>query len=329
MPIKHRAVEERRSGNFQPVVVAIPVLAYKVGSRQSVYGRTNWRRTVVAINCNVGLNYGTSGIFLLAVSKLISIFLTTCFGLLLSATASTSADNSDAQVRVFEINGTKLYVPVSWEVTNYRPLEGGLHGLRPGEPVPSKFASPTKLTSMTITFCLPMKIVGSDPQKSQWELKRSFVPKEMPSEWCIGTVALDYGPKDLAAHPRLGVDGYPSNQLAKFGPVNEWGFRFYQAPDGPPGAGAYVGVLPTDVSRIGGPIHIEIQQTIQKSQFFVARAWGGSALALDGVTARLFDWYVTSIKPDELRKYFWRCQAVLDWLATEPTKRSEKIVDPE
>ena len=202
---------------------------------------------------------------------------------LLVASASTSAEKSVEDVRVFEINGTKLYVPVSWEVTDYSTLDNGLHGLRPGEPVPSNLGSPAKIKNMIIRSCIPMRIVGDDPQKPQWELKRSFVPKEMPSDWCMGSVALEYGPKNLAAEPRLGIAALPSISLAKYGPVNEWGFRLDQSPEGPPGAGTYIGALPTDVSRTGGPIGIAIHPTILKSQFFVVQTWSGNALALDGV----------------------------------------------
>ena len=141
-----------------------------------------------------------------AVAILISVHMATCFGSLFTGHDIASAENPVGQVRVFEMNGTKLYVPLSWGGTSYWPLDGSLQGLRPGEPVPSRFGSPAKLTGMTIRFCIPIAIVGDDPQKPKWQLKRTFVPEEMPSDWCIGSVVLDYGPKNLAAHPRLGVE---------------------------------------------------------------------------------------------------------------------------
>jgi hypothetical protein len=250
--------------------------------------------------------------------------------------ASSLADNS-ASVREFEINGTKLYVPTGWliEISGEdRSIEEVRHQyLKPGEPAPSQFGSPAKLEYMVITFCRPQVVpnpTATSGEKREWQLKRLFVAEEIPQDWCVGRVSLDGGPKGLASNPRLGVRTLKNEFVSKnFGPENKWGFKLRQGENmgRSVGEGTYLGMLAKDISRSGGPVALDAYRSPDGSDFFHLSmpTLDAFQIAIDGINARYFEWFVPGINPGQFRLIFGRSQSLLDWLSTLPIERSKII----
>lgn len=238
--------------------------------------------------------------------------------------------NSSA-VRTFELNGKKLYVPPSWSVT-VRTMRGselaGFEHLAPHKYLHTEDGAVVKIGHLGFTLCSAVN--SFDPSgKQTWRLVRRFDAPEIPTSWCIHDVQINPGPSHPERQPRLGINSISKEVLeSSFGPIDQWGFR----PQKPPAdtnqskpfdeGGLYMGALGSDVSISGGALSLAVSRRTDTGFFSVwVSPLSGAAIAVDGISAHLVRWYFNEIDPSQFRAIYWRSQALLNWLTTEPAKR--------
>lgn len=280
--------------------------------------------------------------------KLAAVVVAICFGLLSSTSTGRSAENSVTQVRILELNGTKLYVPVHWALHNitvdraisekhrkylapnapvFTDWQPSKH-LKPGERAPEDWGSPTRLDGLILNFCASKGVLNSSKDAPfNFELVRSFDAPEIPADWCIGFVSLVSGEKLAGQNSPLGPGKLPAEAMNDLGPIDQNGFRVRNY-DATTNEGTYYGFKHDDVSPDGGAIVFNCSRAINGSNHFRCGLGSNSpdsGPAIPGIRAQTFDWLLEKIEPGELRQYFWRSQSLLNWLATPPDQRPSKI----
>ena len=208
----------------------------------------------------------------------------------------------EQKVVIFELNGTKLYVPELWiwpDKARWQLPSGSFikpeKSILPGDPPGTTYRVADAIA------LLP----------NAYEDRRRF-PQLQPDFW-VYRVEFRPGPRDIARLPRTSIDDLPTAVKTRLGLVDEDGFR--RAGEGD----TFYSAMPEDISLTGWPRTYNCNTPIRPDTGYSYCSAVG--IAIEGLSVK-YVWNGRQVPKSEWRRMSQRVQTLVNWLATPPDQRT-------